>query len=109
PKHRFQGSQVFASSYHRCVRESDAVLSKGSVIGSICMGEELSVDRSWSSRTSSPTRRDVVAVLFRRRRVFVISFAITLLAALLYAFFLPSYQSQMKILVRRGRLDPPMG
>ena len=72
------------------------------------MGEELSVDRRWSSRTSSPTRRDVVAVLFRRRRVFAIAFALVVVAALLYAFFLPSYQSQMKILVRRGRLDPPM-
>lgn len=72
------------------------------------MGGELSVDRTWSGRTSSPTRRDVVAVLFRRRRVLVISFAFVFLAALLYALFLPSYQSQMKILVRRGRLDPPM-
>jgi uncharacterized protein involved in exopolysaccharide biosynthesis len=72
------------------------------------MGEEVSVDRSWSSRTPCPTRRDVVAVLFRRRRVFIVSFALVFLAAVLYAFFLPSYQSQMKILVRRGRLDPPM-
>jgi uncharacterized protein involved in exopolysaccharide biosynthesis len=72
------------------------------------MGEEFSVDRRWNKQTTSLTRRDIVAVLFRRRRVFVISFAVILLAALLYAFFLPSYQSQLKILVRRGRLDPPM-
>jgi uncharacterized protein involved in exopolysaccharide biosynthesis len=72
------------------------------------MGEEFSVDRRWNKQTTSVTRRDVAAVLFRRRRVFSISFAVILLAALLYAFVLPSYQSQMKILVRRGRLDPPM-
>jgi succinoglycan biosynthesis transport protein ExoP len=72
------------------------------------MGQETSVDRRSSSRTFSPTRRDIVAVLFRRRRVFIISFALIFLAALLYAFLLPSYQSQMKVLVRRGRLDPPI-
>jgi uncharacterized protein involved in exopolysaccharide biosynthesis len=72
------------------------------------MGGEFSLDRRWNKQTPSITRRDIVAVLFRRRRVFIIVFAVILLAALLYAFVLPSYQSQMKILVRRGRLDPPM-
>ena len=72
------------------------------------MGEELSYDQRWIGWTFSPTRRDVVAVLFRRRRTFVASFTVIFLAALLYALLLPSYESQMKILVRRGRIDPPM-
>ena len=72
------------------------------------MMEESIVDRSWIARTPSPTRRDVVAVLFRRRRTFLVCFIAIFLAALLYAVLLPSYESQMKILVRRGRVDPPM-
>ena len=72
------------------------------------MGEELSLNARRGSVTSGPTARDIVAVFFRRRRVFLISFAVVFLATLFYAVFLPSYQSQMKILVRRGRLDPPM-
>ena len=72
------------------------------------MMEESIVDRSWIARTPSPTRRDLVAVLFRRRRTFLVCFIAIFLAALLYAVLLPSYESQMKILVRRGRVDPPM-
>jgi len=72
------------------------------------MMEESIVDRSWIARTPSPTRRDLVAVLFRRRRTFLVCFIAIFLAALVYAVLLPSYESQMKILVRRGRVDPPM-
>ncbi len=72
------------------------------------MREDLTIDRRWSATSPFFTKRDVAAVLFRRKRVFVISFAAILLTALLYALLFPSYQSQMKFLVRRGRLDPPM-
>ena len=72
------------------------------------MVQEQSLERRWIGPTPSLTARDAVAVLFRRRGIFIVSFAVLFLSALLYAFLLPSYESQMKILVRRGRLDPPM-
>jgi uncharacterized protein involved in exopolysaccharide biosynthesis len=56
----------------------------------------------------SPTRRDIAAIFFRQRRVFVLSFFVVLLAAALYGVLARSYSAEMKILVRRGRLDLPM-
>jgi uncharacterized protein involved in exopolysaccharide biosynthesis len=50
--------------------------------------------------------RDVVAVLFRQRRLLLMAFSIILLAVALYAFLSPPYQAHMKLLVRRGRVDP---
>jgi uncharacterized protein involved in exopolysaccharide biosynthesis len=52
------------------------------------------------------TLRDLLAVLFRQRRLLVASFLTVFLAALLYGVLFPSYESQMKIMVRRGRVDP---
>lgn len=54
----------------------------------------------------SPTLRDLLTVVFRQRRLLVISFATIFLATLAYGVFFPSYQSEMKIIVRRGRIDP---
>jgi succinoglycan biosynthesis transport protein ExoP len=59
-----------------------------------------------SARVPSPTLRDVLAVVFRQRRLALISFAAVFLAVLLYGVLGPSYQSEMKVLVRRGRVDP---
>lgn len=50
--------------------------------------------------------RDLLAVIFRQRRLLVCSFGVTFLAVLLYGLIWPSYQSEMKILLRRGRVDP---
>lgn len=47
-------------------------------------------------------------VLCRRRKAFVWLFGLTVAAALLYALFGTKYQSEMKILVRRGRADAPV-
>jgi uncharacterized protein involved in exopolysaccharide biosynthesis len=52
--------------------------------------------------------RDVLAVFFRQRRLFLISFAGILTAALCYTFWSTPYRADMKVLVRRTRLDPPM-
>ncbi|HEV2494758.1 MAG TPA: Wzz/FepE/Etk N-terminal domain-containing protein [Terriglobia bacterium] len=51
--------------------------------------------------------REVVSVVFRRRRLIVLSF-IGLIAGALLAVWLipPSYQAEMKILVERERVDP---
>ncbi|MEP6644749.1 MAG: hypothetical protein ABJA69_09630, partial [Acidobacteriaceae bacterium] len=58
------------------------------------------------SRESSLTARDVAAVCFRQRRIITIAFGATLAAFLFWGIFLPSYQAEMTILVRRGRFDP---
>lgn len=56
----------------------------------------------------SPTKlRDFVAVLFRHRRVLVISFFATLLAGVIAGFLAPhEYSAQAKLLVKRDRYDP---
>jgi uncharacterized protein involved in exopolysaccharide biosynthesis len=53
-----------------------------------------------------PTARDLMAVFFRQRRLLVISFLALFAASLLYGWLFPSYESEMKILIRRGRVDP---
>ena len=51
--------------------------------------------------------RDLLGVMFRRRRVMLLSFIGVLLGAVLAILFLPStYEGQMKILVDRERVDP---
>lgn len=59
-----------------------------------------------SARVPSPTLRDLLAVVFRQRRLALISFGIVFLAAVLYGLIAPPYKSEMRILVRRGRVDP---
>src|SRR5579884_2410771 len=71
------------------------------------MADEVTNGRRRTVRPS-PTRRDIAAVFFRQRRVFVISFVTMLVAAATWAIIGPSYSADMKILVRRGRLDLPM-
>jgi len=69
------------------------------------MSEELRIlpARTFGQQT---TLRDVAAVFFRRPRLFLVSFMFVLGAGVLYALLAPSYKSQMKVLVRRGRIDP---
>jgi len=55
-----------------------------------------------------PTLRELVVVLFRRRRVFVSVAVLVLIVAVLYALFGTKYQASMKMLVRRGRADAPV-
>ncbi|HKS76734.1 MAG TPA: Wzz/FepE/Etk N-terminal domain-containing protein [Terriglobales bacterium] len=69
------------------------------------MAEELSLVRAAFSRPTF-SLRDLLAVFFRQRRIAVISFLLALLAMLVYAIASPAYQAKMKVLVRRGRVDP---
>ena len=69
------------------------------------MREEITILRK-PVPAASPTMRDLMAVLFRQRRLMVVSFFVILFAVLIYGTVAPSYQAHMKILVRRGRLDP---
>src|SRR5579863_4940098 len=59
-----------------------------------------------SARAPSPTLRDLVAVIFRQRKLVLISFATVFLAVALYGVIAPPYEAEMKVLVRRGRVDP---
>ncbi len=72
------------------------------------MPDEVVVRHKRTVREPVPSLRDLVAVLFRQRRLVLISFALVFASALLYAFWSPLYCAEMKVLVRRGRLDPPM-
>ena len=73
----------------------------------LLMGEELTIIRK-PVAASAPTMRDLFAVLFRQRRIGLISFLTIFLAATLYGVFAPSYESHMKVMVRRGRVDAPV-
>ena len=54
----------------------------------------------------SPTLRDVAAVFFRQKRLLAISFVVIAFAGILYSAIFPSYKAEMKVLLRRGRIDP---
>jgi len=55
----------------------------------------------------APTLRELAMVLFRQRKIFLSVFAVIFLLALVYACFGASYRAEVRILVRRGRSDPP--
>jgi uncharacterized protein involved in exopolysaccharide biosynthesis len=57
-------------------------------------------------RTPSPTLRDLLAVVFRQRRLALIAFVVALTAIIAYRLIAPGYESEMKVLLRRGRVDP---
>ena len=69
------------------------------------MAEELSLVQR-SPAVASPTLRDVAAVLFRQAKIVLISFIAVLVVIALYGYLAPSYNAEMKVLVRRGRIDP---
>ncbi|HVO62068.1 MAG TPA: hypothetical protein VMT53_14110 [Terriglobales bacterium] len=55
-----------------------------------------------------PTARDVAAVLFRQRVIVVCAFLVVFAAIILYGICFPSYRAEMKLLVGKGRADPPV-
>jgi uncharacterized protein involved in exopolysaccharide biosynthesis len=66
-------------------------------------------DRTYSMKESpAPTVRELAMVLFRQRRIFVGVFSGVLILAVIYAFAGASYRAHLRILVRRGRSDPPV-
>jgi len=56
-------------------------------------------------RRPLPTLRDIAAVMFRQRWVMLAAFAVVIIAVLLSGVWIPAYEAQMKILVRRQRVD----
>jgi uncharacterized protein involved in exopolysaccharide biosynthesis len=56
----------------------------------------------------SPTMRELAMVLFRQRKVLVGVAGFVFVLAVVYAFAGATYRAQMRVLVRRGRADPPV-
>lgn len=54
----------------------------------------------------SPSPREVAAVFFRHQKLLLVSFLLVLTAGVTYSVLTPSYKAEMKILLRRGRIDP---
>jgi uncharacterized protein involved in exopolysaccharide biosynthesis len=67
--------------------------------------EELS---NFEREVPAPTLRELAMVLFRQRGIFLGVSGIIFGFALLYAFLGASYRAEVRILVRRGRSDPPV-
>jgi uncharacterized protein involved in exopolysaccharide biosynthesis len=66
-------------------------------------------DRSGADRESTvPTLRELAMVLFRQRRLIGTVAGMVFVLAVIYAFAGASYRSEVRILVRRGRADPPV-
>jgi uncharacterized protein involved in exopolysaccharide biosynthesis len=57
----------------------------------------------------SPTMRELAMVLFRQRKLFVAVSGLVFVLAVVYAFAGATYRAQVRVLVRRGRADPPVG
>jgi uncharacterized protein involved in exopolysaccharide biosynthesis len=55
----------------------------------------------------TPTLRDFIAVIFRHRKLIVASFLVILLGVIVGTWLLPKkYEAEMKILVKRERVEP---
>ncbi len=58
-------------------------------------------------KPASPTMRELAMVLFRQRRLFVGVSGLVFILAVVYAFAGATYRAEVRVLVRRGRADPP--
>jgi uncharacterized protein involved in exopolysaccharide biosynthesis len=56
----------------------------------------------------SPTMRELAMVLFRQRKLFVGVSGLVFVLAVVYALAGATYRAQVRVLVRRGRADPPV-
>ncbi len=70
------------------------------------MSDEATSRTAAGQPAPSPTLRDLLAVMFRQKRVVLCTFLVVLAISLAYALLATSYEAHMKVLVRRGRVDP---
>ncbi len=61
-----------------------------------------------AKETPAPTARELAMVLFRHRKLFLGISGLVFVLAVIYAFAGASYRSEVRVLVRRGRADPPV-
>ena len=71
------------------------------------MREELTLPTDYP--TPAPTLRDLLAVFFRQKRVFLLAFALALVAVLMWGLTRERYEGEMKFLVEKQRIDPIAG
>jgi len=57
---------------------------------------------------ASPTVRELAILLFRQRKIFAGISGLVLVLAVVYAFAGATYRAHVRVLVRRGRADPPV-
>ena len=57
-------------------------------------------------RVAAPSARELAAVLFRQKRIVILTFCGAFLIVIAYGLLTPTYKAEMKILVRKGRVDP---
>lgn len=69
------------------------------------MPDKVAAQRS-EDRLTSWTARDLLAIVFRQRRLLMGSFVAILVGVVLSGVLFPKYEAQMKVLVRRERVDP---
>ena len=70
------------------------------------MKELVLLPRESISSSKTYTLRDVIAIGARHRRIALISLFGIVLGAVAAAIFMPKYQSEMEVIVKRGRMDP---
>ena len=64
------------------------------------------IDERMEHRQGGLTARDVAAIIFRQKKILLLSFVVILLGIVFSGVLMPKYEAQMKILVRRERVDP---
>ena len=70
------------------------------------MDDGTTLFRGLDDRPVFPTTREVAAIFFRRKRAALAVFAVCCIPVMVWSLTSSKYESQMKILVRRERLDP---
>jgi uncharacterized protein involved in exopolysaccharide biosynthesis len=70
------------------------------------MPDEMVASGKRFSAPTSPTLRDVLMIVFRHPVLFVGAFLVVFTGSVSYGWLRPCYQAHMKILLRRGRVDP---
>jgi uncharacterized protein involved in exopolysaccharide biosynthesis len=61
-----------------------------------------------AEESAAPTMRELAIILFRHRTLFLSVFGLILVLSTVHVFTGTSYRSQVRVLVRRGRADPPL-
>src|ERR1700688_2479989 len=64
-------------------------------------------DRVREEDAASPTMRELVMILFRQGKLFVGVSGLVFVLVVVYAFAGETYRAHVRVLVRRGRADPP--
>jgi uncharacterized protein involved in exopolysaccharide biosynthesis len=64
-------------------------------------------DRAYTAK-DSPTVRELATVLFRQWKLVACVSSFVFVLAVIYAFAGATYRAQLRVLVRRGRSDPPV-